>query len=191
MDLCEVTPSTASDLARELGMTIPTAYRLANALAAHNLLRRDEEGRFHLGQRFTASRLNVLTRPALQELTADIGETSQLWVTRGDMRICAVSVVASRELRVELDEGSRIPLSDGGSAVPILKGDIPPRGWVESVSQRTPGACSVSAPVYQDGLVVAAVCVVAPTSRIETTPGTMYGDRAVATARDITAALEG
>ena len=189
MDLCEVRPCTASDIARELGMTIPTAHRLAGALMAHQLLQRDLAGHFHLGQRFTASRLRIVGRSVLEDLTSVVGETSQLWVARGDLRVCTVSVVASRELRVELDEGSRIPLRDGGSAVPVLAGDIPATGWVESVSQRTPGACSVSAPVYHDGMVAAALCVVAPVSRVSTSPGQMFGSQAVAAAEEISASM--
>jgi DNA-binding IclR family transcriptional regulator len=61
---------------------------------------------------------------------------------------------------------------------------------VESVSQRTPGIGSVSAPVRQHGEVVAAVCVPAPLSRVPS-PGAAHGERVVAAAQQIERALRG
>lgn len=48
-DVVERAPAGASELARENGLLVSTAHRLANALVVHGLLRRDPDGRFRLG----------------------------------------------------------------------------------------------------------------------------------------------
>jgi DNA-binding IclR family transcriptional regulator len=174
-------------------MTLSTAHRLAMALAAHGLLRRDPEGLFHLGQRFTTSSLVEVAMPVLDQVTAETGESAQLWVRRGDVRVVVASTESQLELRAVLPVGSQLPLSAGGSAALVLSGDVAGDGpgWVESVSQRTAGIGSVSAPVRQHGEVIAAVCLPAPLARVQPGPGAVHGERVVAAARQIERALRG
>jgi DNA-binding IclR family transcriptional regulator len=190
VDLCERKPSTGSEIARELEITVPTAHRLAAALVNHGLLQRDPDGRFFLGPRFLTSRMTEYAQPVLARLTREINETSQLWVARGDTRICSASVEADTELRVTLPVGSRLPMADGGSAAAALQNSVGPEGWVESISQRTLGVGSVSAPALVHETPVAAVCVIVPIPRVTTTPGQMYGDRVVSAAAEIAAVLD-
>jgi DNA-binding IclR family transcriptional regulator len=133
-----------------------------------------------------------MTEPA-KELTLpkETSEASQLWVPRGDVRVCTVSVEGESELRVSLAVGSSIALRDGGSAAAALQGRIGPEGWVESISQRTVGLASVSAPVHVHGEPVAAVCVIVPVPRMNTSPGQMFGSRVVAAAAAIASAAGG
>ncbi|MZF85499.1 helix-turn-helix domain-containing protein [Streptomyces sp. SID5643] len=191
VDLCERTPSSGSEIARVLGMTVPTAHRLAGALVAHGLLQRAADGRFYLGPRFLTSRMTEHAQPVLARLTRHINETSQLWVARGEFRVCTASAEAETELRVSLPVGSRLPFSDGGSAAAALLGTVRSEGWVESVSQRTVGVGSVSAPVLVGDTPVAAVCVIVPIPRVTSSPGQMYGALACSAAADIAANLEG
>jgi DNA-binding IclR family transcriptional regulator len=81
-------------------------------------------------------------------------------------------------------------MSDGGSAASALQNLLGAHGWVESVSQRTVGVASVSAPVLAKGKPVAAVCVVVPLPRVSTTPGEMYGALVVEAATEIGSTLE-
>ena len=180
LDAVERRPMGSSELARHLGLSVPTAHRLAAGMVAHGLLRRDAEGRHHLGQRFASSRLADVATPVLEWLVRETGESAQLWVRRGDQRLCLVSVESESELRAVLPAGAVLPLSDGGSAAMVLAAGDPPepeRRWIESVSQRTPGLGSVSAAVRAHGEIVAAVCVAAPLPRVETgSPGAAFGD---------------
>ena len=195
LDSVERGPKTLSELSRELGMTLTTCHRLTAALAAHRLLRRDEEGRFHLGHRFATSSLVEVAAPVLRELRDDTGETAQLWVRRGAVRVVVLSVDSQLELRAVLPVGSQVPLTEGGSAGAILSGTGPRAGqaagpgWVESVGQRTPGLGSVSAAVCLHGDTLAAVCLVAPLSRLKEGPGAAWGDRVRDAGRDIEAGL--
>ena len=190
VDLCERQPASASDIARELDLTVSTAHRLAGALAAHGLLQRDASGLYRLGRRFVTSRLVEIAQPVLDRLTEDTGESSQLWVRRGEDRLCVASVIADTELRVVMSPGVRLPLADGGSAAFVLQGDVRPKGWAETHSTRTPGLGSVSAPIVFGGESVAAVSVIAPLLRMTKSPGEMFGEQVLAAAADIARRLE-
>lgn len=189
LDLCEYTPSTATEIAKSLEMSLPTAHRLANALVKHGLLQRSPDGRFHLGPRFLTTRMVEVAMPLLKSLSDRINETSTLWVIRGNLRVCTAEVNVSHELQVRFPAGTNIPLADGGSAARALHGDIGPEGWTESIEGRVAGLSSVSAPVIAGDVHVAAVCVVVPVPRIESSPGQMYGADVVDCANHIAAIL--
>lgn len=189
LDCVESNPMGTSDLARALGLTVSTAHRLATALVAHGLLRRDAAGCFHLGPRFATSALAETAQPVLAELCEETGESAQLWVRRADHRLCVVSIESAAELRASQPMGSLLPLPRG-SAAQILLGEQNPDGWVESVEDRAPGVGSVSAPVRLHGDTVAAVCLSAPTQRLHPSPGQCFGAHVVAAAARIEAALK-
>ncbi len=190
LDAVERRPQNSTELARELAMSISTAHRLASALVTHGLLSRDEEGRFHLGPRFATSALAEISTAALTELRDHTGETAQLWVRRGENRLCVASVDSPHELRAVLPPGSLIPLPLGSAGLLLARADgDATEQWVESCATRTPGVASVSAPVLRHGRTVAAVCLVGPVDRIGEHPGRIYGDRVVAAARRLAAGL--
>ena len=190
LNAIEISPMGASELSRELGLSVSTTYRLASEMVHHGFLRKDDEARFHLGHRFTTTAVADLSLPALRALTETTGESAQLWSRRGDFRLCSVSVETDHELRVAMPVGTLLPLP-AGSAGHILSGEwerdpvAVQRGWWMSVSERTPGLASVSAPVRARGQIVAAVCVVGPIDRIGASPGESIGDAVVATARRV------
>ncbi|MFD4255739.1 IclR family transcriptional regulator [Amycolatopsis thermoflava] len=188
LDAVEANPMGASEIARALGLSVPTAHRLVSAMVKHGLLHRDDDGRHHIGPRFASSALTAAATPVLTGLRAETGETAQLWVLRGEDRLCVASEESPHELRAAVPVGTVLPLSDKGSAALALTGAG--RGWVESVSERTPGLCSVSAPVRYRGDVVAAVCLAAPVFRVsDDGPGAQYGDLVVTAAETLERAL--
>ena len=85
---------------RRPGLSRPTAHRLAVALEAHGLLRRDDDGRFCLGLRLIglgheaaeAVPLWAAARPALAWLHEQTGESVRLFVRDGDARVCVESI---------------------------------------------------------------------------------------------------
>ncbi|MDQ3574817.1 MAG: hypothetical protein M3404_07860, partial [Actinomycetota bacterium] len=62
-------------------------------------------------------------------------------------------------------------------------------GWAQSVEEREKGVASVSAPVYRDGRVVAAVSVSGPVERTTRSPGRRYAGPVTAAARRIEDAM--
>ena len=175
-------PQSLAELVAATGLSRATAHRLAVALEAHGLVRRDEDGRFTLGLRLIGLGHAAAeavpgwldARPALAWLQEQTGESVQLFVRDGDVRVCVESLEAPHELRTIVPVGARLPL-DRGSAGRVLR-DAAPSGWIESVEERQAGVASVSAPVVDpSGRVVAAVSVSGPVDRTTRAPGSRYG----------------
>src|SRR5918992_3739839 len=90
----EAGPRSLPELVAATGLARPTAHRLAVALEAHGLVRRDDGGRFALGLRLaTLGRaategvpLTAAARPALESLRDETGESVQLYVRAGNRR---------------------------------------------------------------------------------------------------------
>lgn len=190
-------PLALAGLVEATGVSRPTAHRLATALEAHGLVRRDGEGRFALGLRLmslgraAAGELDVVeaARPALERLRDETGESVQLYVRDGDRRVCAFALESPHGLRTIVALGASLPL-DRGSAGRVLLGGTGPRGWVESVGEREEGVASVSAPVRDGaGQVVAAVSVSGPVQRTTRAPGRRYGAAVAAAAGAVEAIL--
>ena len=190
----EEQPRSLAELVGATDLSRPTAHRLAVALEAHGLLRRDEDGRFCLGLRLIglghaaaeAVPVWAAARPALAWLHEQTGESVQLYVREGDTRVCVESIESAKELRTIVPVGARLPLS-AGSAGKVLGGDT--AAWVASVGEREDGVASVSAPIHDGiGRVVAAVSVSGPIQRLTRRPGTKYGEVVAEAAQSIEAA---
>ncbi|MEA2842484.1 MAG: hypothetical protein QOJ69_155 [Actinomycetota bacterium] len=193
VDALEAGPLSLAGLVEATGLPRATAHRLAAALEAHGLVRRDGEGRFAVGPRLTGLDLPALAAPVLERLRDGTGESAQLYVRRGDRRVCVASLESPHGLRTIVAVGASLPL-DVGSAGKVLRGDEVTlrRGWAESVEERELGVASVSAPVYGPaGDVVAAVSVSGPIERTSRSPGSRYADAVQEAARAIEARLGG
>jgi DNA-binding IclR family transcriptional regulator len=180
-------PAALGALQSATGLPRATAHRLAVALEAHGLLRRDDEGRFDLGPELAALGriaderfpLVELARPALTRLRDDTGESVQLFVREGTQRRCVLSLPSPHALRWIVPDGARLPL-ERGSAGRVLSGEIGPQGWVASVEEREAGVASVSAPVRSaHGDLVAAVSISGPVERLSRQPGERFGRQVV------------
>lgn len=186
---------SASELSRRTGLSLSTAHRLAMQLADYGFLRRAEGGSFRLGDRFVRSALENAGLPVLNDLRDQTGETAQLWVRRGDERVCLLSADSRHELRATLPPGSKLPLPQGSSGR-LLAGEedalaeLATTGWIESVGVRTPGLGSISAPVRTDQGIVAAVCLAMPLARVTESPGKDHGDVVIQAARRIAEAMD-
>ncbi|HZQ58879.1 MAG TPA: helix-turn-helix domain-containing protein [Acidimicrobiales bacterium] len=191
---CEQGPASLGELASRSGLPRATAHRLAVALEGHGMLRRDD-GRFALGPALarlgavagSAPSLVVAARPVLEALRDATGESVQLYVRRGEERLCVLALESPHSLRTIVPVGAVLPL-DRGSAGRALR--QPGDGWAETVEEREPGVASVSAAVCDrrpgaGGAVVAAVSVSGPVERTSRHPGERYGADVVAAARAV------
>lgn len=170
-----------------------TAHRLATALEAHGLLRRDVDGRFELGfelvelGRRSAHRFPLVdaVRPVAGRLRDETGEAVQLFVRDGAQRRCVLSLESSHGLRWIVPEGSLLPL-DVGSSGRILAGEPARSGWLQSIGEREAGVASVSSPIRTaEGTVVAALAVSGPVERLTRQPGRRFGPIVAAAANSI------
>ncbi|NCY15793.1 MAG: IclR family transcriptional regulator [Actinobacteria bacterium] len=191
-DALETSPCSLSDLVTVTGLPRATAHRLATALEAHGMVRRDEEGRFTLGTRLVALGraatdgfpLAGAAHRALRELRDTTAESVQLFLRDGDRRVCIAALQSPHGLRTIVPLGASLPLGLG-SGGRVLVGEIGPSGWVESVGEREAGVASVSAPVRDAGAIVAAVSVSGPIERTTRHPGRRYGEAVVAAVQRI------
>lgn len=190
LDAVEGSAASASELARRSGLSVSTAHRLALSMVEYGFLRRTESGDFQLGHRFVRTALESAALPVLTGLRDATGETAQLWLRRGDERICALSVDSQQELKATLPVGARLALPSGSSGgllarQPDALEELEREGWVESVARRTPGLGSVSAPVMARGDLIATVCLAVPLSRVQASPGRDFGGQVRAAAERI------
>lgn len=190
-------PQTLLELQHFTGLPRATLHRLAVALEAHGLLRREESGRFCLGLSLAALGaiaadsfpIASIARPHLLTLVRATGESVQLYVREGERRRCAVSLPSPKGLRWIVAEGSLLPLHLG-SAGRILQGQRRPEGWIETVEEREAGVASVSAAIHAPtapgtSAVLAAVSVGGPMARMQPSPGARFGADVVAAARAV------
>jgi DNA-binding IclR family transcriptional regulator len=210
LDLLAGGPRTLRWLAGASGLPRPTAYRLLVALEAHRLVARDATGAFGLGPRLTelavaagpAVDLAALAGPVLARLHEATGESVQLYVRSGDRRLCIAARDAGTGLRDSVPVGALLPLAAGSGGKVLLAwshpAESPPasplpaelaavrkRGWAASVAEREPGVASVSAPVLAGGVLLGALCISGPASRIGTTPGKRLAPLVVEAAADL------
>ena len=193
VDALEGGPLPLAGLVEASGLSRATAHRLAVALEAHGMVRRTGDGRFSLGPRLAGLELADLAHPALERLRDQTGESVQLYVRRGDRRLCVASLESPHGLRTIVAVGASLPL-EVGSAGKVLRGDAEAarRGWAQSVEEREPGVASVSAPVLDDeGRVVAAVSVSGPIGRTTRSPGRRYAPAVVSAAGAVARAMSG
>lgn len=184
------------EIVRRTGIPKPTAHRLTAAVEVHGLVRRRDDGRWVLGGRLVglgrlaeaAWPIAEVAKPVLGRLRDETGESVQLYVRDGAERVCLVSLESAHELRTIVAEGGRLPLT-AGSAGRILRGDLGSSSWVESVEERAPGVASVSAPVFSDGQIVAAIGVSGPVDRLGPHPGETFGPAVAAAAESLGAAI--
>jgi hypothetical protein len=101
-----------------------------------------------------------------------------------------VSVESPEELRTTVPVGSLLVI-ERGSGGKILSGDQEAlrRGWAESAGERVPGIASVSAPIYDASMVVAALSISGPIERLGVSPGKRYAETVAAAAEQIQRAL--
>jgi DNA-binding IclR family transcriptional regulator len=176
-------PASLSTLVVRTGISRATTHRLAAALEVHGLVGRDGDGRYRLGARLVGLGrraadglpLADLAMPVLRSLRDETGESAQLYVREGDVRVCVASLDSSEELRTIVAPGAVMPLTVG-SAGHVLSEPGGGQGWRASVAERAAGVASVSAGVVDgEGAVLAAVSVSGPIERLGTEPGERYG----------------
>jgi DNA-binding IclR family transcriptional regulator len=152
--------------------------------------------------------LASLAGPALDRLHSATGESVQLYVRSGDHRLCIAARDAGTGLRDSVPVGALLPLwagsggkvllawssatADGAGRTAALQAELAAvraRGWAASVAEREPGVASVSAPVLRDGVLLAALCVSGPVSRLGQAPGRKLSAAVVEAAADLTQQL--
>ncbi len=118
------TQMSLTEIAREQGLPLPTAARLARALEEEGFLERDKKTKvFQLGFKCyllgsiakKTGFLRTIALPHMEELRKLFNETVNLYVREGDWRICYEQVESSLNLKRSARLGARFPLWAGAS----------------------------------------------------------------------------
>jgi DNA-binding IclR family transcriptional regulator len=203
-------------IARRTGLSPSTAHRLIKSLEDHGFLAHYGGFGYRLGPRLLrlaseAMRelpLRDLAHPVLERLVRSTGESAQLFVRSGDVRVCIDAVESPNELRTIVPVGASLPLTAGSAAKVLLAHSTRPerlirkaaeperfahevelarsRGWASSAGERQPGVGSVSAPVVGPyGILVAVVSVSGPVSRMGRISARRYVPAVLEAAKEI------
>jgi IclR family acetate operon transcriptional repressor len=118
---------TPAEIAKRIGLSVPTVYRLVQALHAHGLLQK-EESRFRLG--LTLLRLGTLVAegmdvrttvlPHLRWLQQQTGENAELHIRNEGTRVAVEMICSLHNLRPLVNIGEPLPLHLGAGGKQLL-----------------------------------------------------------------------
>ncbi|MET8334134.1 IclR family transcriptional regulator [Streptosporangium canum] len=183
---------TPTELAGELGLSRPAVYRLLTTLQSEGFVRRDRDGRVHLGfgvlvlARAVQPLLREGALPTLRGLAEEVGATAHLTVAEGDDGLAVAVVEPSwTDMHVAYREGSRHPLTRGAAGLAVLALRQGRTDYVTTEGQLQEGARGIAAPVPGVPWLEASVGVVAFTPL----DPEVVGPRVAAAAAELATAL--
>ncbi|MDP4506013.1 helix-turn-helix domain-containing protein [Nonomuraea sp. NBC_00507] len=182
---------TPTELSGELSLSRPVVYRLLTTLMNEGFVRRDAEGRVHLGfgvlvlAQAVQPLLRAAALPTLRRLAEEVGATAHLTVAEGDDGLAVAVVEPSwTDMHVAYREGARHPLAKGAAGQAILALREGRDDYFVTEGQLQEGARGLAAPVTGLPWLEASVGVVTFGPLEEST-----GPRVVAAAAELSAAL--
>jgi DNA-binding IclR family transcriptional regulator len=173
-------PQSVMEIARAAGLHRSIAYRLLRTLEGHQLVERDDAGRYGLGlglavlARGVRAGLQSAALPWLDALVGELGMTAFLVVRAGDEAVTVTSLEPRESAaHVAYRPGTRHPVGRGAPGLALLMPEPPSPddraalrearrvGWASSHGEVIPGLRSIAAPVLgPDGGARAALAVV-------------------------------
>jgi DNA-binding IclR family transcriptional regulator len=122
---------TIRQLTEALGLPRTTVYRILNTLQAHQVVRRDEHGAYHLGRRLVSLAQHVgpaardldlaaAAQPFLDRLAADLGEGVKVSVIDPDGVFVLAAAQGRREYALTVAPGQRMPVHAGAASKLLL-----------------------------------------------------------------------
>lgn len=122
---------TIRELTAMLSQSRTTIYRILNTLQAHEVVRRSEDGAYHLGRRllslaahtstrFSEANLVAICQPHLDRLAAELGEGVKLSVLDRNEVMVLAAAQGRREYALTVAAGQRMPLHSGAAGKMLL-----------------------------------------------------------------------
>jgi DNA-binding IclR family transcriptional regulator len=108
-----------------------TVYRIMNTLQIHEVVRRDDDGVYHLGRRLLAlaahtstrysdARLATICQPFMDKLAAELGEGVKLNIIDADGAMVLAAAQGRREYALTVAAGQRMPIHASAAGKLIL-----------------------------------------------------------------------
>ena len=187
-EVCTREDVSLTECARRTALPASTALRLLRTLESAGFVSRDDAGGFRAGPRMiqlgaTAvgrDELARLARPALDRIGSATRESAYLSIRGVDeTAVYIAQVEGTHAVRHSSWIGRAVPL-DGLPVGRVLRGDVPPEGYVAGRDRTEPDVTAIAAPLRYPGGIAGALSVLGPTYRID--PATMHAyGRIVAT----------
>jgi DNA-binding IclR family transcriptional regulator len=122
---------TIRELTHILSFPRTTIYRILNTLQVHEVVRRAEDGSYHLGRRllslaahtsarFSDANLVGVCRPWLDKLAAELGEGIKLSIIDEDGVLVLAAAQGRREYALTVASGQRMPIHSGAAGKLLL-----------------------------------------------------------------------
>jgi DNA-binding IclR family transcriptional regulator len=122
---------TIREMTEALDLPRTTVYRILNTLQAHDMVRRDERGGYHLGRRLlslaarVAARasdidLSAIAQPVIDKLAADLGEGVKFSVIDAEGVLVLAAAQGKREYALTVAPGQRMPIHAGAASKLLL-----------------------------------------------------------------------
>jgi DNA-binding IclR family transcriptional regulator len=126
---------TIRELSEALDLPRTTVYRILNTLQAHDMVRRNDRGGYHLGRRLLSLAahvaaqasdidLSATAQPILDRLAADLGEGVKLSVLDAEGVLVLAAAQGKREYALTVAPGQRMPIH-AGAASKLLIAHLP------------------------------------------------------------------
>lgn len=166
------------DLADETGLYKSRILRLTGSFIDRGYMRRDNDGRYHLGP--TLWRLGSVyrrgfdlgdhIRPVLANIVSEVNESAAFYVRDGDMRVCLFRHESTHAIRHHVDEGQRLPLDKGvaGRVLLAFEGEtgapyeqIRKDQYMNELGERDRDTASIAVPVFGNSDVLLGVLSIA------------------------------
>ncbi len=155
------------ELAQMTGLDKATLLRLLGTFIEYGYVQRSLDGKYAPGHNLL--RLGALYRstvdmghrlqPILRAIMQETHESVAFYVREGDMRVCLYRENVSRDVRYVFEVGTRVPLSEGGSASHVLRAftdgsscrteQVLKDGYALTRAERSPELASISVPVSE------------------------------------------
>lgn len=189
---------TLTELSRSAGLSPSTASRLLATMAAHQLVRRDESGRYRAGIRMMQLAAATLREDSLYDLVSghlvtlaeETGETALLGVAAPPDQVLYLRQASSPRQEVQTGDwtGRTIPRQQTALGA-ALDGTPSPRGYLTSLRAGS-DVIAVAVPLIDhSGQIVAAISINAPVYRTTDADIERYGQALMRHATAISAAL--
>lgn len=173
---------TLAELAERTGLVKSTIMRLAISLESFGLLVRLPDGSYRLdaeclrlGSVYQQSfKLADHVLPALERLTAEMGETSSFYIRHGDKRLCLFRVESPHAIRMHVQPGDTRPMDNAAIAEVLrryeagapeheLEADLP----LYTAGVTDPHTASFAMPVFgPGGKLMGALAISGPITRL-------------------------
>jgi DNA-binding IclR family transcriptional regulator len=122
---------TIRELVLQLKLPRTTTYRILNSLQSHAMVRRGEDGAYHLGRRLlglashvaaSAGRTEILAfaTPVLERLSAELGEACKLSAIDDGAVLVLAAAQGRRPYALSVAPGQRMPLHAGAASKLLL-----------------------------------------------------------------------